>query len=130
MSTETSKKTVVIDLDNTLADYIGGWEANKNFPGKPRCDVVSGLKKLKENNWIIGILTTRPICIVEQWLKQYDLSEIIDFINVNPYQPKDASREKPIAHCYIDDRGIRYTGNNMVEIVAGLLAGGFQPWNK
>ena len=135
MSIEKSKKTIVVDLDNTLADYTGGWEANKHFPGKPRKDVVDGLIALKQAGFIIGILTTRPVEIVKEWLFKYQLLDyqlldLVDFVNDNPDQPKDAGKHKPIAFAYIDDRAIRYSGNNMSEIVSGILSGKYEPWKK
>ena len=130
MSTEKSQRTIVIDLDNTLANYDGGWEANKNFPGPPRNDVVKGLRALYTQGYIIGIFTTRPNAIVKQWLAEYELDHLIEFVNCNPYQPEGASPFKPIAFCYIDDRAIRYNGDNMQEIVDGILNGDFEPWNK
>jgi len=130
VSTETSKRTVVIDLDNTLADYVGGWDKHKDFPGDPYQDVVFELRRLKAQGWLIGILTTRPTELTWKWINTHNLRDLIEFVNDNPHQPKDASTHKPIAFCYIDDRGIRFTGHNMREIVDGLLAGEFQPWGK
>ena len=130
MSTAVSKKTIVVDLDATLADYIGGWEANKDFPGEPREDVVKGCQRLKDSGYIIGILTTRPIELVNKWLKHYDLVDLIDFVNDNPWQPEGAGKHKPIAFAYIDDRGVRYDGTNMDTIVDSLLTGGLESWSR
>jgi len=128
MSTEISKRTVVIDLDACLADY-DGWDVHGDFPGPPRIDVVSGLMKLKQKSFVIGILTTRNTELVKKWIAKHGLNDLIDFVNDNPYQPEGCSH-KPIAFCYIDDRAVRYDGTNMGDIVDGIVSGALEPWYK
>jgi hypothetical protein len=129
MSTKISSKTIVVDLDNTLADYSGGYEANKDFPGEPRKDVLSGLLTLKQSGFIIGIYSTRNTALVKQWVKRWRLEKVIDFVNEHPDQP-DGCSYKPIAHCYIDDRAIRYNGTNMQAIVDMILSGASDRWKE
>ena len=129
MSTETSEKTIAIDLDACLAEY-DGWDVHGDFPGPPRVDVISGLQKLKQAGRIIGVFTTRRKELVEQWVEKYGLGDLIDWINENPCQPEICSPHKPIAFCYIDDRGVRYDGTNMPDIVDGILSDALEPWYK
>jgi len=130
MSTEMSKRIIVIDLDNTLADYTGGWENHKDFPGPPRQDVVTGLRQLQSAGYVMGILTTRDQNLVYKWLDKYELGSLIEFVNDSPHQPPEAGKHKPIAFAYIDDRAIRYEGDNMSDIVEGILKKKYIPWNQ
>ena len=128
MSTEQSKKTVVVDFDATLANYES-WEVNGATPGSPREDVVNGLRRLKDVGWTVGILSTRNNKTIQDWLARHDLLSLVDFINENPDQPENCSH-KPIAFIYIDDRAARYNGENMGEIVDYILEGNMEPWYK
>jgi len=128
MSTKHSEKTIVFDLDATFANYEG-WDIHGEFPGDPRPDAVKVARRLKEAGYIIGFLTTRNNEIVEKWIKHHGFEDLIDFVNDNPNQPPNTSH-KPIAFCYIDDRGVRYDGTNMDEICDDILSGKMEPWYK
>ena len=53
MSTKESKRTIMFDLDGTVADYKGGWVLHGDFPGEPFPDSVAAIKKLKDADYII-----------------------------------------------------------------------------
>ena len=128
MSTKKSEKTIVFDLDATWANY-GGWSVHGEFPGEPREDVTSAARRLKEAGYTIGILTTRNTEVAKKWVEHHGLGDLIDFVNDSPHQPPGCSH-KPIAFCYIDDRGVRYNGTNMEEICEQILSGKLEPWYK
>ena len=128
MSTEYSEKIIVFDLDATLATYEG-WDVHSKFPGPPRDDVIDGIVRLKEHGKLIGILSTRSSQMIIEWLKHYKLEGLVDFVNESPWQP-DGCGTKPIAFCYVDDRGVRYDGTNMDQIVEDILCDRLEPWYK
>lgn len=128
MSTKESVKTIVFDLDATFAEYEG-WAKHGKFPGDPRTDALEAARRLKDAGYYIGILTTRNNEIVEKWVKHHNLGDLIDFVNESPFQPPNCSH-KPIAFCYIDDRGVRYDGTNMRQICDDILGGKLEPHYK
>ena len=128
MSTEKSKITIAIDFDATLANYES-WDKHGENPGDPREDVVRGLQRLKDAGRIIGIHSTRNTEVIKQWIIKHNLSELIDFVNDNPFQPEGCS-SKPIAFAYIDDRSVRYDGQNMDKVVDSILDGIMEPYYK
>lgn len=128
MSTKESVKTIVFDLDATLAEYEG-WDKHGKFPGNPRPDVLEGARKLKKAGYYIGILSTRNDAVISQWIEYHGLGDLIDFVNESPFQPPNCGH-KPIAFCYIDDRGVRYDGNNMNQICDDILSGKLEPYYK
>ena len=122
------KMSVAFDLDGTLADYRGGWEAHSDFPGDPLPGVQAGLNQLCEAGFSIGIYTTRNCEIVHKWLKNHGLESLIDWVNENPDQPPNTG-SKPIADYYVDDRGIRFEGDMNI-IVEGIIKGKYIPWQE
>jgi hydroxymethylpyrimidine pyrophosphatase-like HAD family hydrolase len=123
-------KTIVFDIDATLADYSGGWSSNSIIPGKPIEESIKQVRRLKEAGYIVGILTTSNKPSIVNWLMYYKLEDLFDFINKNPDQPPNTNEGKPIAHCYIDDRAARFDGTNMEKIVTGIINGDLDSWQK
>ena len=100
-------KIACIDLDGTLTHYKE-WQGENHFG-----DVINGsakaLQKLKDNNWLIIIYTTRANkALIKGFLESNGIP--FDFINENPYQPENAIGGKLDADVYIDDRVIQFNG--------------------
>jgi hypothetical protein len=103
------KKTVMVDLDGTLADYSEGWQGLEHI-GDPIPGSKDFLTELSKFATVV-IYTTR-CCeglngrngksakelqdIIRVWLKKHDM----------PYDDVYAGQGKPIASCYIDDRAV------------------------
>lgn len=119
-----NKKIVCVDLDGTLAHYEE-WKGEQHF-GNAIKGAKEALLKLKKNNWLIIIYTTRGNeNLIKDYLDKNDL--VFDYINKNPYQPHNTNEGKPIADVYIDDRAIQFNGdwsNAIYEIEK------FKPWEK
>lgn len=119
-----NKRIACIDLDGTLASYKK-WDGESSFG-----DVIEGasiaLKKLREENWILIIHTTRTnIDAITNFLNNYDIP--FDYINENPFQPENAIGGKLYADVYIDDRAVQFNGDWEKTIQQVL---NFKSWEK
>jgi len=117
-----AQKIICIDLDGTLAHYEE-WKGETYFG-----DAIEGakeaLQKLKENDWLIIIFTTRTNTeLITKFLNDNKLE--FDYINENPHQPENAIGGKPYADVYVDDRAIQFNGD-WEEIVKCI--DDFKPW--
>lgn len=119
---------VVFDLDGVLADYSGGWAHHSEFPGEMLPGTSEHLLRLKRAGYRIGISSTRQTTIIKKWVSDYGLDDLIDWININPFNPPDTS-SKPIGSHYIDDRAIRFE-NNLSEIVDSIISERIRPWQE
>lgn len=118
-------KTIAIDFDGVLADYIKGYQGKDVF-GAPIPGADNATKVLKENGWRIIIYTTRPNTeALRHWLKENNIT--YDYINENPDQPEESKGCKLIADIYLDDRAISFRGQ--WKWVVGDIAS-FSPWSK
>jgi hypothetical protein len=110
-------KTAVFDFDGVIATY-NGW---KGFDvlGEPQLVVISCMKDLKALGWRIVIWTTRPATpkLIE-WLKHNEVP--YDDINRNGHNPIMTSG-KPIYHVIVDDRAVRYWGQDARILFANIM---------
>lgn len=91
-------KAVAVDFDGVLNTYTGWQGEDELF--EPREGVTEFLDKLSQNYRVI-IYTTRDVIKVQDWLRQFGLYQYI----------KEVSSTKPKAIAYVDDRGVRFTGD-------------------
>lgn len=107
-------KTTALDFDAVLNTYKG-WEGpDVEYP--PREGVEDFLQALIRIRKVV-IYSCRPIREVRGWLRKHKLSQYIDRVETR----------KPLASEYVDDRGIRFTGN-YDETLADIVA--FEPYWK
>lgn len=103
------ERTICIDFDGVLHDYKDGYQGQDVF-GVPVKGASEATKALKLNGWCIIIFTCRSNTeAFRKWLSDNEIA--YDFINENPYQPKDADSKKPIADVYLDDCALKFEGN-------------------
>lgn len=104
-----TNKTICIDFDGVISEYTG-WKGKGVF-GNLVPKTQESMQKLKELGWTIIIHTTRSETdLVKEYLDKYSIS--YDYINFNPENINAGCHiGKPIAHVYLDDRGVRFTGN-------------------
>jgi hydroxymethylpyrimidine pyrophosphatase-like HAD family hydrolase len=110
------KKWICFDFDGVIASY-NGW---KGFDvlGKPQIEVIKAIRKLKDMEYCITILTTRlDTPTIRKWLKDNEVP--FDSINSNAHNPPNTS-QKPIYHAIIDDRAINYKGQSMEKLVSEI----------
>jgi hydroxymethylpyrimidine pyrophosphatase-like HAD family hydrolase len=119
-----TQRIVCIDLDGTIAHY-DEWKGETHF-GKPIDGVVEALTKLKENNCLLIIYTTRADkTLIKLFLDTNNIP--FDFINENPNQPTNAIGGKPFADVYIDDKAIQFMGDWSKTTDEAL---NFKTWDK
>ena len=91
------KKTILIDLDGVLNDYVGNYDEDFIPPIKAGAkEFLSDLSK----NYVIKIFTTRNSELVSKWIEENGLNEfVVGITNV-----------KEPCWVYIDDRCITFDG--------------------
>ena len=89
--------TIAVDFDGVIHSYESGW--NGDVPKDPPMPGVrEALKKLKDDGWLLKILSTRKKEKIKEWLEKHDLDQYISGVyNV-----------KIPAQIYLDDRGIHF----------------------
>ena len=92
------RKTLLIDLDGVLNDYVGNYDKNFIPP------IKVGAKEFFEDlskNYQVKIFTTRDKNLASKWISENGLSELIVGIT-NVKEP---------CWVYVDDRCITFDGN-------------------
>lgn len=92
------RKTLAIDFDGVIHDYSKGFKGLDNAYDDPKEGTRSALETLKKDGFSLKILSSRPKQVIEEWLKKWDLSDLVDEI----------SNHKFPATLYIDDRGYHF----------------------
>lgn len=100
------RKTAVVDLDGTLAEY-DKWRGEDHF-GQPIPLARNALLELREWGWRIVVFTTRGQTEkVKAWLDANAMP--YDAVNSTDHNPPGTSH-KPIAEVYFDDRDCHVVG--------------------
>ena len=90
---------VTVDVDGVLNLYTGWTGKVETFTVAPGAREF--LEELRHRfKTIVAYTATLPLEVVEDWLKEVELADLIDFLC-----------SKPLACCYIDDRGIQHRGD-------------------
>ena len=108
------KKTILIDLDGVLNEYVGNFD--KDFIPPIKDGAKEFLKVLAEK-YNIKIFTTRNRLLAAKWVIENSLDEVIE----------DVTNVKEPCWLYVDDRCINFEGD-----FANLLGkiDTFQPYYK
>ena len=93
-----NKKTILIDLDGVLNEYVGNFD--KDFIPPIKQGAKEFLSILAEKH-IIKIFTTRNRLLASKWVIENGLDELIE----------DVTNVKEPCWVYIDDRCINFDGN-------------------
>ena len=108
------KKTILIDLDGVLNEYVGNFDEKIIPPIKK--GAYSFIKKLAKY-YNIKIYTTRNKILVSKWLINNKLDNYIS----------DVTNIKELASLYVDDRCITFNGNYK-DLLNTII--NFKPWYK
>jgi hydroxymethylpyrimidine pyrophosphatase-like HAD family hydrolase len=107
---------VCFDLDGCIATY-SGWKGFDKI-GRPIKATIEAMRELWNRGFYITIFTTRPDTPkMRKWLEKNDVP--FHSINSNSHNPPTTS-QKPIYHCMVDDRAVRYRGQNCYELLKDI----------
>lgn len=121
-------KVAAIDFDGVIHKYGNGWQKGIIYD-----EVVPGAKEgittLKDAGYHIMIYTTRtnPQFRKNGEPEQYD--QLVQYLEKNqiPYDRIYVGSGKPMAHLYLDDRGINFNGD-WKKAVDDIIK--FEVWNR
>jgi len=121
-------KVAAIDFDGVIHQYSNGWQKGIIYD-----EVVPGAKEgvtaLKDAGYHIMIYTTRtnPQFRKKGEPEQYD--QLVQYLEKHqiPYDRIYVGSGKPMAHLYLDDRGISFNGD-WKKAVNDILK--FEVWNR
>lgn len=112
------KKTICFDFDGVISSY-DGWKGFDVF-GEPNPKIIDCMRRLYDSGYHLVIFTTRQATQkMVDWLEQHNVP--YHDINKNRHQPQLASN-KPIYHCFIDDRAINYHGQDNEQLLSDIKA--------
>ena len=94
-----NKKTILIDLDGVLSDYIA-FDENNIPPLKNNAKEF--LQKLYDSDkYELVLFTTRNLLLAAKWLIDNNIDKFF----------KDITNVKQPAYVYVDDRAIQFNGD-------------------
>lgn len=92
-------KTVALDFDGVMNLY-DGWKGEDHL-FDPRPGLKEFLVDLKKAGYKVVIFSARSAAKIEEWLEKHELRKYVGKV----------SNEKPMAHCYVDDRAVCFKGD-------------------
>jgi adenylyl-sulfate kinase len=95
VDTLDKKRTVAIDFDGVIHKYSKGFQGRTNAYDPPMEGAIEALKVLKQDGYLLKIMSSRPKEVIYEWLEDYGISDLIE----------EVSNDKFAAAIYIDDRG-------------------------
>lgn len=98
MNIANKKKTILIDLDGVLNNYVGIFD--KDFVPPIKKGAKEFLEKLS-NDFEIKLFTTRNKILAAKWVEENSLTGIVS----------DITNVKELCWLFIDDRCICFDGN-------------------
>lgn len=120
------KHAVAFDFDGVIHKYSKGWQDGSIYD-EVNADVLDIINTLMMNNIPCIIMSTRdPQQIKDWWDKQWFSMDIpvkvLDFNTVfyNDCTCLGITNRKIVAQLYIDDRGYRYSKQNIDELLFDL----------
>lgn len=103
-------KTIAIDLDGVILEYVSPWDGPYHF-GKPIPGAVEAMKKLRSAGFRISVYTTRNNSMANHnsGHNSLELTALVqNELEKNGIPYDYISLFKPLARHYIDDRAIRF----------------------
>jgi adenylyl-sulfate kinase len=105
------RKTIAIDFDGVIHKYSQGFKGLDNAYDEPMEGTFRALTKLKSLGFQLKIMSSRPAPVIEQWLEEYSMSELIS----------EVSNHKFPATIYIDDRGFKFESWDQVDEIIEIM---------
>lgn len=101
------KKTICLDFDGVLHGYSRGWHDGTIYD-PPIAGAPAAVQLLAEKYQLVISTCRADIPAIWTWLDFYGMAHFIT----------DVTNAKPIAHLYVDDRGLRFEGRWDTSMVA------------
>ena len=98
VSTQFKEKTIAIDFDGVIHLYSRGFQGLGNAYDPPTPGTREALEALKKDGYRLIIVSSRPVPVIKEWLKNQKLEHYFD----------DVSNIKHPAKYYIDDHAVRF----------------------
>ena len=99
------RKTLAVDFDGVIHKYSKGFQGLDNAYDPPMEGAQEVLQRLKDQGYVLKIMSSRPALVIEEWLEKYDMAHLFDLV----------SNSKFAATVYLDDRGFHFTNWENVE---------------
>jgi len=93
-----AKRIICVDLDGTLAEFKDGW--GDGSIKEPICHAQWAVDTLIKGGFEVIVFTTRD-----------DTGKVLEWLSRWRFPKMKVTNIKPRALAYIDDRGIRFTGD-------------------
>ena len=98
VKTEFKRRTIAIDFDGVIHNYSQGFKGLYNAYDEPTEGTRDALEALKDADYRLIIVSSRPVTPIREWLTKYDMSKYFD----------DVTNTKHPAKYYIDDHALRF----------------------
>jgi len=121
-------KVAAIDFDGVIHKYGNGWQKGIIYD-----EVVPGAKEgitaLKDAGYHVMIYTTRTNPQFRKKGEPEQYNQLVQYLEKNqiPYDRIYVGSGKPMAHLYLDDRGINFNGD-WKKAVDDIIK--FEVWNR
>lgn len=121
------KKAVAFDFLGVLAKHNGhAFVSEENYlKAEPNIEIINAIKILRERGYKVIIHSTLADELVIDYCKEHNI--MVDEVNKNS-DYENGNSGKPVAHAYIDDRAIQYSGQVAENLVEQVI--NFQPYWK
>lgn len=105
LKTLDKRKTLAVDFDGVIHQYSKGFQGLDNAYDPPMEGARETLQRLKDQGYVLKIMSSRPALVIEEWLEKYEMADLFDTV----------SNSKFAATVYLDDRGFHFTDWESVE---------------
>lgn len=127
----SARYTVAVDFDGVLHQYISPWVDAATITDPPVPGAIEWLHRMIQD-FDVAVLSTRNhqrggIHAMRAWLKQHADAIWYESPGYRGVEEVTFPKEKPPALIYLDDRAIRFTGDNWP---TKQEVHGAYPWNK
>lgn len=121
------KKTIAFDFLGVLVKHDGTDFVSEEtyLNAEPNREVIDAIKNLREKGFKVIIFSSLADGLIEKFCARNNIA--VDEINKNS-DFKSGNNGKPVAHAYVDDRAIQYSGQDSQALTEEIV--NFQPYWK
>lgn len=121
------QKAIAFDFLGVLVKHDGRAFVNEEnyLTGEPNAEVVDAIKILREKGYKVIVHSTLADDLLAAYCREHNIE--IDEVNKNS-DYDNGNNGKPVAHAYVDDRAIQYSGQDAHSLAEQIMS--FQPYWK